>query len=366
MVTRRHSLALLAAATTAPGPALARTPQAPAIDLAAILAASGAPAVGGVWLRGGEVVWQGVAGRRAAEHETPVDVADPWHLGSNTKAMTAALVARHVQRGRLAWEVRLGELLPDIAMDAAWRETPLVSLLSHEAGLLDSGLTGPAWLIRARADTRSLPAQRAAFAAEALGRPPAGAPGTFAYGNANYIVAGAALEALTGQSWEAQMQAELFDPLGMAGAGFGPPAGDAPRGHQDVAGQLQSLVPETPGADNPAALGPAGTVHAPLADYARFLAVFAGQGDWLTLSSVARLTTPSGPGSSYALGWGLTPQPWAAGPVLVHEGSNTRWHAIALVDRDGGRAMASVSNGGPRGRAACVGLAEALRWAYFG
>ncbi|MFN7533478.1 MAG: hypothetical protein ACK5QD_00805, partial [Brevundimonas sp.] len=64
--------------------------------------------------------------------------------------------------------------------------------------------------------------------------------------------------------------------------------------------------------------------------------------------------------------WGLTPQPWAAGPVLVHEGSNTRWHAIALVDRDGGRAMATISNGGPRGRAACVGLAEALRWAYFG
>ncbi len=366
MVTRRHSLALLAAATTAPGPALARTPQAPAIDLAAILAASGAPAVGGVWLQGGEVVWQGVAGRRAVENDTSVDVADPWHLGSNTKAMTAALVARHVEHGRLGWEARLGELLPDIAMDAAWRETPLVSLLAHEAGLLDSGLIGPAWLIRARADTRSLPAQRQAFAAEALSRPPAGPPGTFAYGNANYIVAGAALEALTGQSWEAQMQAELFDPLGMAGAGFGPPAGDAARGHQEVAGQLQSLAPESPGADNPAALGPAGTVHASLADYARFLAVFTEAGDWLTAESVARLATPSRPAASYALGWGLTRQPWASGPVLVHEGSNTRWHAIALVDRDGGRALATVSNGGPRGRAACVGLAQALRRTYVG
>jgi CubicO group peptidase (beta-lactamase class C family) len=366
MITRRHGLALLAAATAAPRPALARTRQDPAVDLTAILAASGAPAVGGVWLRGGEVVWQGVAGRRAAEHETPVEVADPWHLGSNTKAMTAALVARHVEHGRLGWEARLGELLPDIVMDAAWRETPLVSLLAHEAGLLDSGLIGPAWLIRARADTRSLPAQRAAFAAEALSRPPAGPPGTFGYGNANYIVAGAALEALTGQSWEAQMRTELFDPLGMAGAGFGPPAGDAPRGHQEVAGQLQTLAPDTPGADNPAALGPAGTVHASLADYARFLAVFTGAGDWLTAESVARLATPSRPAASYALGWGLTPQPWASGPVLVHEGSNTRWHAIALVDRDGGRALATVSNGGPRGRAACVGLAQALRRTFVG
>lgn len=322
--------------------------------------------MGGVWLQGGEVVWQGVAGRRAAERETPVDVVDPWHLGSNTKAMTAALVARYAEQGRLGWEGRLGELLPDIAMDAAWRETPLVSLLAHEAGLLDSGLIGPAWLISARADTQSLPAQRAAFATEALSRPPAGTPGTFAYGNANYIVAGAALEALTGQSWEAQMQAELFGSLGMTGAGFGPPTGDAPLGHHEVAGQLRSLAPETPGADNPAALGPAGTVHAPLADYARFLAVFTGEGDWLTAQSVARLTTPTGPGSSYALGWGLTPQPWASGPVLAHEGSNTRWHAIALVDRDGGRALATVSNGGPRGRAACVGLAQALLRAFAG
>lgn len=366
MITRRHGLALLAAATAAPGLARARARQAAGLDLPAVLAASGAPAVGGVWLQGGEVVWQGVAGRRAAEQEAPVAPADPWHLGSNTKAMTAALVARYVEQGRLGWEARLGELLPDVAMDAAWRETPLTALLAHEGGLLDSGLIGPAWLASARADGRPLPAQRAAFAAETLARRPGGTPGAFAYGNANYIVAGAVLEALRGQSWEAQMQAELFAPLGMAGAGFGPPAGDAPRGHQDVAGQLLSMAPETPGADNPAALGPAGTVHAPLADYARFLAVFTGAGDWLTAASVARLTTPSGPAASYALGWGLTRQPWAAGPVLVHEGSNTRWHAITLVDRDGGRALATVSNGGPRGRAACVGLAQALLRTYAG
>ncbi|HEV7351815.1 MAG TPA: serine hydrolase domain-containing protein [Brevundimonas sp.] len=363
MFTRRHSLALFAAA--APGLAWARVRQETGLDLPAVLAASGAPAVGGVWLQG-EIVWQGVAGRRAAENEATVTPADPWHLGSNTKAMTAALVARYVEQGRLGWEARLGELLPEIAMDAAWRQTPLTALLAHEGGLLDTDLIGPAWLASARADTRPLAAQRAAFAAEALVRPPTGTPGAFAYGNANYIVAGAALEALTGQSWEAQMQAELFAPLGMACAGFGPPAGDAPRGHQDAAGQLLSMAPEAPGADNPAALGPAGTVHAPLADYARFLAVFTGAGDWLTAASVTRLTTPSGPASSYALGWGVTPQPWAAGPVLVHEGSNTRWHAIALVDRDGGRAMATVSNGGPRGRAACVGLAQAMLRTYAG
>lgn len=33
---------------------------------------------------------------------------------------------------------------------------------------------------------------------------------------------------------------------------------------------------------------------------------------------------------------------------------------------DGDRALATVSNGGPRGRAACVGLAQALRRTFVG
>lgn len=367
MITRRHSLALLAAATAVPDLAGARARNGEGVDLQAVLAASGAPAVGGLWLDGGAIRWRGVAGRRAVEAEALVTGADPWHLGSNTKAMTAGLFARQVERGRTGWDARLGELLPDLDMDAAWRDVALVDLLAHDAGLLDAGLIGPLWLTAARADTRPLPAQRAAFAAGALARPPAGAPGRFAYGNANYIVAGAALEALTGQSWERLMRDDLFAPLGLTGAGFGAPDGAAPRGHQASGAGLASLAPDTPGADNPAALGPAGTVHAPLADYARFLAVFAGdESGWLAPASVARLTRGPRADAGYALGWGVARQPWAAGPVLAHEGSNTRWHALALVDPEGGRALATVSNGGPRGRAACVGLAQALIAAHAG
>lgn len=95
------------------------------------------------------------------------------------------------------------------------------------------------------------------------------------YTNVGYVVAGAMLEAKTGKTWEALIQAELFVPLGISSGGFGPPGSvnelDAPRGHwlQDDG---ETLVPLAgPKADNVPVGGPAGSVHMNLADYSRFL-----------------------------------------------------------------------------------------------
>ena len=38
-------------------------------------------------------------------------VEDKWHLGSNTKAMTAALFGRLVDQGRARWGARVVDLL---------------------------------------------------------------------------------------------------------------------------------------------------------------------------------------------------------------------------------------------------------------
>ncbi len=79
------------------------------------------------------------------------------------------------------------------------------------------------------------------------------------------------LEAATGESWESLMKREVFTPLGLTGAGFGAPMGkqpfDQPRGHQLVS-DADKAVPLN--VDNPAALGPAGRVHMPLADMGRY------------------------------------------------------------------------------------------------
>jgi len=253
----------------------------------------------------------------------------------------------------------LAEAFPDLTIDAGWDGATLDDFMTHTAGLKDEAVMGMAWLMTARADPQSLPAQRRAIVEKALAAPPSGARRAFVYGNANYVLVGAAIEAVTGGSWEEAMQAEVFGPLGLTSAGFGAPAGsDNAWGHRRMGETAVSMDPVDPGSDNPLALGPSGTVHMTAADYARFLQLFLTEGGgWLKPETVRRLVTP-GEGRNYAYGWiVLPPQPWAKGPVIAHEGSNTLWHAIALVDPAGGRAVFGLSNDGGRGGPTCQAMA---------
>jgi CubicO group peptidase (beta-lactamase class C family) len=199
---------------------------------------------------------------------------------------------------------------------------------------------------------------------KAPGRP----RGTYRYSNAGYVIAGAMIEAATGETWEDLLQREVFGPLGMTASGFGPPgvAGSVtePRGHRPAGGNWLPVEPG-PFADNPAALGPAGTVHAPLADYARFMAAhLAGArgeaGGLLTAESYETLHTPA-PGSEYAFGWAVTERDWAGAGrrVLVHSGSNTMWFATVWIAPERSLAMFAVTNAagdaGPKGTDAAIG-----------
>jgi CubicO group peptidase (beta-lactamase class C family) len=173
-----------------------------------------------------------------------------------------------------------------------------------------------------------LPEQRLETVREALAKPRTGKAGAFAYANIGYVIIGAAIEKATGKSWEEAIAAGVFKPLSMAHAGFGAPKGAAPRGHRGDAGGR--LIPMGDGrdADNPAALGPAGTVNVPLADWARFVRIFIDPKQaFLLLDSIRRLTTPE-PDSQYACGWKVADAP-RLGPVLQYAGSNTMWYCSA-------------------------------------
>lgn len=306
-------------------------------------------------------------GLRRKDGAEPVLATDAWHLGSNTKAMTAVLFARLVEQGHADWDLKLVEVLPG-DHDPAWADVTVLDLMQHRAGLRDEDALGQAWFMTARGDPATLPEQRLAVARKALAVPPGGTPGQFRYGNANYMVAAAALEAITGQDWQTLMGEQVFSPLGISSAGFGAPPGPAPWGHREMSGTTVSLPPSHPGADNPAALGPAGTVHMTLQDYGRFLAVFLNDGQpLLQPDSIARLTRPSGgPPPAYGAGWIVLDQPWAGpdgatpGRVLAHDGSNTLWYASAAVAPDRGLALVAVSNDGTAGARACPALIRAL------
>jgi len=351
-------------------PALARTETADtALDT--VFAADPAPAMGAMIIGRTGVQWSAVRGVRRQGEPDAVTLDDRWHLGSNTKAMTAALFARLVEQGRARWAMPLTEAFAHLAVDPAWAGATVDDLMHHRAGLLDADVIGRDWLMVARSDPAGLPQQRDVIAARALARPPGGPRGTFAYGNANYMLLGAVIERITGGSWEDAMRSEVFGPLGMPSAGFGPPqAGAAPRdnawGHRASLGRRTAMAPSDPGADNPFALAPAGMAHMTLADYAKFIGVFLNEGDgWLTPETLHILTTPAaGRGPGYACGWGVVQQPWAGqsgpGPMLAHEGTNTMWHAFAAVAPQRGLAVVTLANDYTTGGTGCQQLGQRL------
>lgn len=325
---------------------------------------------GGVVTRDG-LIWSGVRGVRQVGGVDPVTLDDRWHLGSNTKAMTAVLYARLVEQGRTTWEAPLSALFPGAVIDPAWNGVTINDFIQHRAGLKDEDALGMIFFMTSRGDPRPWPVQRRAITEAALAKPPTGARGTFEYANVNYILVGAAIEQITGGSWEDAMKAELFTPLGLTSAGFGAPAqnvkgGANAWGHEGEGADRVAMNPADPGSDNPLALGPAGTAHMSLADYATWLKVFLTDGGgWLKSESIAALNTPTaGADTPYAGGW-IVPShaPWASGPVLMHEGSNTLWHAVAAVAPVRGVAFIGLSNQGPEVAAAnglMPGLVRAL------
>ncbi len=107
-----------------------------------------------------------------------------------------------------------------------------------------------------------------------LSDPPAHTRGTYAYSNLGYILLGQIAEKTAGKPFETLVREEIFIPLGMQSAGFGSPASntqgvaDAPWGHRHD-NETHALIADN--SDNPPIYAPAGTVHASVSDWLKFL-----------------------------------------------------------------------------------------------
>ncbi|MGM9483818.1 serine hydrolase domain-containing protein [Roseateles sp. NT4] len=325
-------------AADAPQTPASAAQAAPAASLQARLTASvngsKVPAMGAVVIRHGQVMELAVAGLRAKGGAEAVQRGDVWHLGSNGKAMTATMVARLVEKGVLSWDAPLGQLLPELAADmqAAYRDVTLRDLLAHQAGL--QGDIDESWMAVFYKDKRALHEQRLAFARIALAQAPAYARGAGdGYSNSGVLIAGLAAERATGLPYEALMQRELFEPLGLRSAGFGATHRGQPLGHK--AGEPVEGVE----ADNPAVIAPAGGITLSLEDWARFaidqMAGEQGRGKLLKAETYRLLHQPAREGGKFALGWRA--QNSMAGVNarhLAHTGSNGAWFALIVLKPD--------------------------------
>ncbi|MFO1059245.1 MAG: serine hydrolase domain-containing protein [Dongiaceae bacterium] len=377
---------LLALLLLAAGQAAAPARAAESLDamLTPYLAQYGLPALGAAVVKDGQVIAVGAVGTRRAGAQLPVSPADRFHIGSDTKAITALLAGILVDEGRLRWDSTPAELFPELAagMDPGFRAITLEQMLAHLSGIPGDNEAFGKLLGESFLQPGNLDDLRYWLVGQWRGEKLASPSGTrWAYANMNYVLAGAMIERATGRTWEELLQERVLGPLGLASAGFGPQASlgkvDAPLGHLLVDGKPKAML-AGPNGDNPLVIGPAGTVHMSLLDFAAWAGWNAGEqrrGPVLVKPETMRRlhamltdipTRPNAaPGTPkngrYGLGWGQVQFDWAAQPFLFHGGSNTMNLAHILVQPATDLAMVLMTNiSGPQADAAFIALEKAL------
>ena len=328
------------------------------------------PALAGAAYYKGGTVATGAVGVRKYGDPTPATIDDQFHLGSDTKSMTATLAAMLVEEHKLDWRAPLTTYFPEMrnSMAPALRNVTLAQLACHR-----SGITGESWPKDMGANQlHLLPGsfrdQRQVYAQHILQEEPIAEPGAkYIYSNRNFALLGIVAERVENEEWETLITRRLFKPLGMKSAGFramGTPGKiDQPWQHKIEAGKH---VPIEPGRyrDNPEVIGPAGTVHCSVTDWLKYAAAHAhgeeGGSSLLKAETFKYLHTPQF-GGEYAFGWIVTARPWGGGTVLTHAGSNTINYAVVwLAPRRDFAVVAATNQAGGGADVACDEVAAAM------
>lgn len=348
----------------------------------------GLPAITAAVFKDGAIIASGKAGTRRAGQNIPVTIDDRFHLGSDTKAFTSLLAGQFVEAGSLNWKSTLADVFPELKdkMNAEFARITVEQLLSHTSGLTDNPLLLDL-VNRSYQQDGNMDDVRCWMVKETAPKTLDHARGSkFDYSNLGYTIAGAVLERVGKKTWEELVEERIVEPLGLKTAGFGPQSSlgkvDAPLGHVLIDGKLKAML-AGPNGDNPLIIGPAGTMHMSVLDFAKWVAWHAAEGKLapalVSPETVRKLHTPvistgarehAAAGTpktgGYALGWGQTTEEWAAaGRVITHTGSNNMNLATAMFWPESNFGFVMMTNvGGPPADNAFKKLAPELYKIY--
>ena len=273
----------------------------------------------------------------------PVTAQTAFVIGSLSKSFTALAVMQLVEEGRVDLDAPVRRYLPGfrLADTAASERITVRQLLHHTCGIP----TGPGLRSMLGDGDVDLAERVAGYADVVMVR----APGTgFEYSNANYLVLGALVEAVTGMPYAEVVHERIFEPLGMLNA-FTDPAAAAAAG-------LASGYRTWFGFPLPAALPfprdavPAGFLMASAEDMARYLIAHlgggpVGEGGVLGADGFAELHRPAvtvADGVDYAMGWEVGRR--GGVPTLAHDGATPAYYASVVLRRDEPWGVVVLSN----------------------
>lgn len=188
-------------------------------------------------VKGGRPAYERAVGMADRERGVANSVDMPFNVGSITKLFTRVLLAQLLQEGRVELDDPMGKHLAGFRPDVA-RSVTLRHLTTFQSGLpeifsldefrnRDSKWVDLSPYLEALADKELL-----------------WEPGTrTSYNNANYVVLGAVIEAVTGESYYELVRKRFFEPLGMTGSSFARRADDSTRRAKEYTSGPEGWLP---------------------------------------------------------------------------------------------------------------------------
>jgi CubicO group peptidase (beta-lactamase class C family) len=138
---------------------------------------------------------------------SPVNEHTRFAVGSTTKAMTSVALGMLVDEGKIRWDDRVIDILPDFRLydPYATRETTIRDLLTHRTGLPSTDLF---WGREPYPQQESI--RRLRYV-----KPTTSFRSTMEYQNTVYAIGGTIVEKVSGMPWDAFIRQRIFAPLGM-------------------------------------------------------------------------------------------------------------------------------------------------------
>jgi CubicO group peptidase (beta-lactamase class C family) len=209
--------------------------------------------------RGGAVALQEARGSADVDGRVPVTAETSFNLGSMNKMFTAVAVGRLAQAGQLKFTDTIRQHLPDYPNAEAAARVTIHHLLTHTGGI--GNIFGPRYEEQ-RDSLQTVGDYLSLFAKEPLRFEPGA---RWEYSNGGYIVLGAIVEKVSGQSYYDYVRQHVFGPAGMTHAAFHPKAQLPPlaavgltrmeRPGRPASGPRRSNLARLPGRGSPAGGG---------------------------------------------------------------------------------------------------------------
>jgi len=268
----------------------------------------------------GRVVYQAVRGDADREWRVPLSADAVFRIGSATKQFTAALVLTLVEEGRVRLDGRVADYLPDYPRPQGGRIT-LHHLLTHTSGIPE--YVGRDDFFRVSAPAPHTPAD---LIARFAGLPLEFEPGSrWSYSNSNYVLLGAIVERVTGESYAQALRARITGPLGLRDTDVDVDSALLPRRVRAYFAEGGRVV-NAPHVDASSAFG-AGFLHATARDLLAWDAALAEGRPFRDRATAAKLVTPyvatGTPLGGYGYGWFIGPQTLGGRTVQVVQHGGT-------------------------------------------